>query len=287
MIVVRVRGGLGNQMFQYAAGRALSLRTGEALKLDLSWYEEGRADRPWGLGVFAVEPEVVDPSLREPLAGLRRARRRAPPEPEAAALGLTVYRQTFPDFRPDVVAAPGRAYLCGVWQSEEYFRDHADTVRTDFTFRHPLSEEGRRAVAEIRACDAVAVHVRRGDYADHATTRAVMGLLDADYFRRGTERIATETGARSVFVFTDDPDRVREEVLPELPGARLVRGATDAEDLRLMASCRHHVISNSTFGWWGAWLAESPGQVVVAPARWMRRTLGSNDRVVPERWIRL
>ena len=184
MIVVRILGGLGNQMFQYALGRRLSLERDEALRLDVSGFESDPL-RTLTLDHFALEfelalgkdvralthvpprfPETVVPRkwIPKPL----RNRKRLNPHHVKEVEGFR--------FDPEVLRTPSPAYFDGYWQSERYFDTIADTLRADFAFRAPLTERNAEVAAEIAEGQAVSLHVRRGDYANHARTNEVHGL---------------------------------------------------------------------------------------------------------------
>ena len=187
-------------------------------------------------------------------------------------------------FDPAVLTAPDWTYLCGYWQFERYFCEHEAAVRRAFAFP-PASAESERIAEEIRDSPAVSVHVRRGDYTEHGH----LGFLDEAYYRRAAATIADAVGEVELFVFSDDPAWCAESLsFPRTATIvdRRLAPDRDWEDMWLMSLCRHHVISNSTYGWWGAWLDPSPTKLVVAPRRWVDNEKRQGDPV-PERWIRV
>jgi hypothetical protein len=294
MIIVRLVGGLGNQLFQYAAGRRLALRHGVPLRLDLRALETD-VKRQYALGPFAVDATTASaadladvPPVEAGLVerGYRRLRRAVRPpgrvpavflEPEAGRVDARVLK------------APAHSYLCGFWQSETYFSEAADQVRDDLRLRQPLDEPNARIAKRIRGGTSASLHVRRTDYVADARTHATHGTCSLDYYERAISLIDERLGDPTYFVFSDDPAWARDN----LSSSRTVfvdhnlgspRG--DAHDLTLMAMCDAHVIANSSFSWWGAWLSRSSGPVV-APARWFARAdLDARD-LLPSQWIRL
>jgi hypothetical protein len=277
MVIVRLMGGLGNQMFQYAAARATSLRTGEPVKLDLTWFaDEGSRVSPrrgYELDAFGLELEVAsEGELARTLR--RRIVRRRPRIIEDGSLR----------FDPRVLHARD-VRLIGYWQSERYFADQADTIRRDFELPPADPELERR----IGAVESVSLHVRRGDYASSAKVEAELGVLPLDYYAAAIARMREELGSPEFFVFSNDAAWTEANLAIDAPHTfvRHPPGARAHHDLRLMSLCRHHVVANSSFSWWGAWLREGPDTLVVAPERWFLTPRYDTSDVVPERWLRI
>lgn len=249
LYAVELRGGLGNQLFQYAAARALALRAGVPLLLDATVVGGDHTPRAYALEAFAVAGEVAHDAASLP-AGLADH-----PEP-----GMP--------FDPAVAALPPGTRLRGFFQSELYFRDAAPALRQDLRPVRPFSARAAALRQRILSSPgAIAVQVRRGDMAADPAVRAAFGLCGAEYYRRGFA-ILRALGAADgpVFVFSDDAAAAAALIEGIAPSVAVQTG-TDWEDLLLMGACRHHLIANSTFGWWGAWLAGEQG-ALVAPRRW-------------------
>jgi Glycosyl transferase family 11 len=273
VIVTRLAGGLGNQMFEYAVGRSLALRRNTELHLDLSWFEHilpsetprRYALAPYQLGVRLDGWEHVAHRAAAGYGPLGRVIRRLGLE----VGGVLIDRAK--GFRSAVLDAPDGTLLIGHWQSEQYFADVADTLRSDLTLPHPPSGRTAATMAEVMSSASVSVHVRRGDYVAKRNVTRTLGILSADYYRRAVQLIAESVEGVRVFVFSDDPRWSRAHLDVGHPTIYVANeGDTAAhEDLRLMAACRHHVIANSSFSWWGAWLDDSPDKIVVAPRRWL------------------
>lgn len=284
MIAVRIRGGLGNQLFQYAAGRACALRLGTELALDL---RDWRKPQPYAFGLGHFRIRTVEPPPLPP------ARGDGPAAAVAWALSrprMRSYRERTLGYDPGIEQVRDNTLLKGYWQSERYFADHAETIRAELAFAEPPEGETARLLEEIAALPAVSLHVRRGDYVSNARYNAAHGTTGLDFYRRAMERIAAEMAEEPVvFAFSDDPDWVRENLaLPfEIRFVTHNTAETAHEDMRLMAACRHHVIANSTFSWWGAWLNPSPTKIVYAPRRWFADPGKVNPDITPEGWHRL
>lgn len=283
MILVSLFGGLGNQMFQYAAGRALSDRLGLPLVLDRRHYDRA-VEHGYALDAFRladVAPaSALPPTARaEPLRHLLwRLSGRGPRRFRERGLGYT----------PGFATISGPVWLHGYWQSERYFAAQAELIRADFTPRLPPGPGTARCLEDIATRDcAVSLHVRRGDYVRNPRFAALHGLCGPEYYARALERIAAASGAEPVvFAFSDEPDWVRDNLA--LPFETRVVSHNDAsrshEDMFLMAACRHHVIANSSFSWWGAWLNPRPDKIVIAPARWFADPRISNPDILPQGW---
>jgi hypothetical protein len=287
VIVTRLQGGLGNQMFQYAAGLSLALARQTQLKLDLALLDsrDGRTPRTYELDRFRISAERATPEQLEGLLAKRplaaRISRRL--DPRAAA------RERHFHYDPAVMRLPDDSCLEGYWQSERYFAHAAARVRQEFGFRNEPSGQNAELAREIAARTAVSLHVRRGDYASDPATRAVHGLCSVDYYRRAAAFIAERVRDPVFVLFSDDPEWARTHL--DLGGETLAvdhNGAHNgAEDLRLLSLCRHHIIANSTFSWWGAWLSANPDKIVIAPARWFADGTRDTSDLLPHRWVTL
>lgn len=292
VVAVRLLGGLGNQMFQYAAGRALALRRGAALWLDVSSYEAqgpGVTPRRYELDAFLVaariglpeeNPATASPSLLGRLFG-----RGAP----AAAVPTPLYREPHFAFDPALAAQPTPVLLEGYWQSERYFADAADVIRRELTPREPMDPENAAMAAQIEGVEAVSVHVRRGDYVTNAGANAFHGLCSLDYYQAAVGLIRERVQAPHLFVFSDDHAWTRDHLAFDLPTTYVVANPPDRgfRDMELMARCRHHVVANSSFSWWGAWLNPRVDKTVVAPKNWFADPDVDTRDLIPSNWTRL
>lgn len=289
VVVVRLTGGLGNQLFQYAAARRLSLVRGAELVLDVGWFRyeapQYPVPRPYALDAFGLPARLVSLSpatIERWERGLAARLGRWP----ARRIRLPVISQTedwdLVDER--VLNGPAAVMLLGYWQSDRYFEDAAETIRGEL--RPPTSSNPRfvQLLEAIGSSEAVAVHVRRGDYVSVPQVAERHGTLVPSYYREAVGLVAERVGPDAhLFVFSDDPEWAKEQLVFELPATHVGPTAWPAAaELGLMASCRHHVIANSSFSWWGAWLAEREGQVVVAPRTWFR---DRSTAIVPPRWL--
>ncbi len=280
MIIVRLSDGLGNQMFQYAFGRALSARRGVPLRLDLSAYRRERK-RSYGLGQFlTAESFMTDEEARGVIV--------RPLDAAQPWWNQPVVKEPHFHYSDEVTAVPSSGYFVGYWQSERHFADMAELIRLEFTPKQPLTGVNLDVARMIATRNAVSLHVRRGDYVSDQTVNALHGVCSLDYYRRAVQHVAERVSKPEFFVFTDDPDWTRANLILDFPAYLITQNQNaPVEDLRLMTLCRHHIIANSSFSWWGAWLAGRPGQVACAPERWFGAYPHDTRDLVPDRWARL
>lgn len=293
MITSHIIGGLGNQMFQYAAGRSLALRHGCELQLDTLDFAGYSLHQGFELTtVFGIDSPQIDRQTRDQLLGwrgsglARRLLKRCP--------GFQIGRPPFvnePHFQYwkgwEQLACP--AYISGYWQSELYFSDCADQIREDFKFSKPLDPHSKEIAKEIQGAVSVSLHVRRGDYANNLKTNAVHGLCEPAYYASAIKHLSDQLGAMHLFVFSDDIEWARANLpLAAHPHTFVShnKGSDSWRDMQLMSICRHHVIANSSFSWWAAWLNTSRMKTVVAPKRWFVKNIDTRD-LMPQQWIRI
>jgi len=286
-VIVGLSGGLGNQMFQYAAGRALSLRLQVPLRLDLSWYAN-RKDRKYALADFAIHAEIAACPLPVPplLQGLEsRVSRRW----SRNRSGVPIFREPHFHFSPAFSELVRPVYLEGYWQSERYFDSYRDVIAADFTLPGELPQRCLPVQEEIRAKDAICLHVRRGDYVSNPITASVHELCSLEYYQQGASLVAGGLSNVHGFVFSDDPVWAREHFRVPFPTTVVeVNGPDEAQwDLHLMASCKRFVIANSSLSWWAAWLGSSPDKRVVAPVKWFKTDGRSTIDLIPADWTRI
>lgn len=292
VIIVKLMGGLGNQLFQYAAGRRLACLHGVPLKLDLSWFGEdltGVTPRAFALGPFSIHAE---PATEQEIARLY--------EPPAGRLKRllnfmsrdnrkTHIRSQGVHFDPTILGLPDNILLDGYWQCEKYFNDMAPVIQSDFTISVEPDGKNRDVMSAVCGCNSISIHIRRGDYVTDAKTASRHGTCSREYYREAVKLAAEHVEQPHFFVFSDDPDWVREQFEISYPMTLIDHNGPHQahEDLRLMSNCKHHIIANSSLSWWGAWLNPRPDKIVIAPMRWfIDPTIDTSD-LIPESWQRI
>jgi hypothetical protein len=284
-VTVSIYGGLGNQIFQYAIGRALAIRNHCQLWLDDRHYVT-HPQFKYGLQHFNIQAQIAEPAQLPPARSewLKYFSWRL------VAASRSLVRERGLQFDPTVLERRGKLYLRGYWQSEKYFLDQADCIRQELTFKH--SAEGRNAEMLQQICSAASIglHIRRGDYVNSPRVNKVHGTCSLQYYRAGVEKILNQTQApATVFVFSDDPAWIKQNLRIDCAKVYvdINDGSAAHEDLRLLSACQHQVISNSTFSWWAAWLNRYPDKQIVAPARWFADPAKCSDDLVPASWHRI
>lgn len=293
MVIVKLMGGLGNQLFQYAAGRRLAFVHETRLKLDASALDNGayRTIRQYGMGPFNVQQALATEkdiaTLTRHDSGLFRSflykvagKNVHPP--------ASYIKEAHYHFDPAILELPDNVYLDGYWQSELYFSDIADVLRDELIVVEPPSGRNAELAHEILSSQAVSLHVRRGDYVSDPVTSQLHGTCDLGYYKRAVAYIEKYISNPVFFLFSDDPAWVRENLRLPYPMHVIDHNGENRahEDLRLMSMCRHHIIANSSFSWWGAWLNPSPEKIVVAPRKWFHNDIITTD-LIPNGWVRI
>lgn len=292
MIVSQIIGGLGNQMFQYATGRALSLRRGQPLYLDVSEFAGYSLHQGFELNrIFNCSAAVSTRAEVSSILGWQSFRRvrRVMTRPSMARLRRNeLIVEPYFQYWSGIDQVPQSCYLIGYWQSERYFRDQEAAIRTDFAFTLPLTGRNAELAKHIGSVNAVSLHVRRGDYANNPATTATHGLCSLGYYKEAIQYISARVERPYFFIFSDDIGWVRDHLKMEMPGQFVDHNhvADSYNDMRLMSLCQHHIIANSSFSWWGAWLNPVKDKIVVAPKRWFANQTDVRD-LLPQGWVKL
>jgi hypothetical protein len=287
MKIVKIIGGLGNQMFQFALYKSLQARFAEERVLvDLHCFNGYKKHHGFEIG------RVFGSSYEE--ATLGEVARVAYPYPNFQTWRygsrLLPNRKSMvkekPDFtfEPTALTRPTDTYYDGYWQHEEYFSDIRQDILQTFRFPNFTDKANKEAAAEVQSSNSVAVHIRRGDYTHDKLFHDICTL---PYYERAIRHIESAVDCELFCIFSDDMDWCREHIAPLLGGKRIIyadwnTGKQSFQDIHLMSLCRHNIIANSSFSWWGAWLNENPNKIVVAPSQWMNRQGVSSP--VPEHW---
>ncbi len=287
MITFQAQGGLGNQLFQYAAGRRLAVRHGCQLVVDHHWFDHprpGETPRPLELNRYPVAMRLATPFelLRWTPLRSRWGRYLKPLMP------MNLLREHGHGVNRDVLSAPANSYLSGFWQSEAYFADIREQLLQELTPIEPPGPKDLAMMDRMQLGDSVSVHVRRGDYVSLASASAYHGLCTLDYYRKAIAYVAERVPSPTLFVFSDDPEWTKAHLKSPFPTHYVDHNPPEKafQDLRLMSLCRHHILANSSFSWWGAWLSDPADGLVIAPERWYAVDRPTPD-LIPARWTRL
>ena len=278
-------------MFQYAFGRAHAKRLGVELKLELSdpsliIHNGFELERLFNIKAS----EATSADIRRILGCQRHALIRK----IISASGLqkifnsSVIQEPHFHVAPQMFHLADNSYVCGYWQSEKYFAAMANEIRIEFSFKLPLIDQNADFVEKISSKDSVSLHVRRNDFVNNSKIAAVHGLCSMEYYKSAIKYISDRVKEPHFFVFSDDPIWVKNNLKLDYPCDFIDhnRGAESNNDMRLMSLCKHNIIANSSFSWWGAWLNPNPDKLIIAPKRWFFDQKDVQD-LLPMGWIKL
>ncbi len=295
MIITNVFGGLGNQMFQYAAGRSLALRTGSELRLDYGDWGANRHAQHNGFElprIFSLPTELASAEESKKVLGLqanfylrRIFKNRRMAKLRTRSFVVEPHYHYWPEF--ERIGAP--AYLHGFWQSERYFDEVSDRIRADFAFKEPDSDENRAWLSKMRSTRSVSLHVRRGDYVSNTAASQYHGTCSPAYYSAAVDYIARREPDAELFVFSDDIEWARSNLDLKLPAHYIFNnsGPSSYVDMQLMSNCAHNIIANSSFSWWGAWLNFNKDKIVVSPSRWFADQRVQAGDLYPPGFVRI
>ncbi len=289
MIIIKIGGGLGNQMFQYAFGRNIAITNKTTVKFDsLSWFEQFKA-RTHKLHHFNV---AGDFATDKEIGKLRKYRKKGGRLAFLHNYFITdnsIYiKQRGFEFNPKILEVKEPAYLDGHWQSEKYFENVKDIIRKEFTLKNEPSNIYKNKEQEIKDKNSVSLHIRRGDYLTMQKAIDTIGVCSLDYYDRAVKEITKKIENPTFFVFSDDIEWVKENLKIKYPMIFVSNDELkDYEELVLMSKCKHNIIANSSFGWWGAWLNSNPNKIVITPKKWFKNTSKNTRDLIPESWLKL
>lgn len=294
MIISSISGGLGNQMFQYAAGYALARSKGVRLKLDISAYDRCQMHEGFLLNdVFNMKAEIAAPADVVAEFGIRGIPwvRRGLARINAGLLGGSYVREPKPfHFWPGLFdAASSSSYLHGNWQSELYLKQYESEIRSEFSFRTQAVHDSARKVEEeiLSENNSVSIHVRRGDFADDPALRATYGICSIEYYRDAIKYLESRVGGVKSYVFSDDMAWVKKNFnIGNAVHVDVGRDIGSWVDMYFMSLCRHNITANSTFSWWAAWLNANLDKIVITPREWDIVGTKMPD-LIPIDWIKI
>lgn len=295
MIIVRISGGLGNQMFQYAVAKAMASKKNDSFKMDLSFYTK-QTFRRYELGHFNIEENIASEKECKRLRGsegiILKIKKRLgiadvkPGSYHADSMLSHRAERTEQIFREDILRLTGDVYLDGYWQSEKYFKDTRTEINKDFTPKYGINGVVKRYLGAIQATNSVGLHVRRGDYVDNnPRIGSGLNLTKISYYLQAIKYISDRVETPVYYIFSDDLSwcKANFNCLEHKVFVEETNSAID--DMVLMKNCKHNIIANSTFSWWGAWLNANDAKIIIAPKIWYK----TNHRLhlAPAEWVRL
>lgn len=291
--IVKFNGGLGNQMFQFAFACALADKFNVNVVFDFSYFEEVKQNknvtsRAFELDAFNIEyPEAS----KEDLQKVKRSDFESKLKRHLAKMfpvkyGINYIREKHNCiFEQKMLNSPDYFYYEGYFQNEKYFKHIRNDLLKKFSLKIPLNEKNQKILNEINKTNSVSIHIRRGDYVTLDYVNKIHGICSPDYYKKAIEYIAKKVETPHFFLFSDDIKWVIENLKIEYPCTIIdFNQGKGIFDLELMKHCKHNIIANSSFSWWGAWLNENPYKIVIAPKNWMVK---QKSNIVSSDWIKL
>lgn len=288
-IICGISGGLGNQMFQYAYGRALSKRCGGELLLDLSWFDESYTtvtNRPLGLDLFNFDYKVAS---EEDILNIKgRGKRKKGLKKLLSFDNSNFIKENHYHFDESLLNVKKDSYFSGYFQSEKYFSDFEELIKSDFAFKDELNDDYKKLSQLMDNENSVGIHIRRGDYVNDKNTSIHHGVCSVEYYKEALKIISEKVKDPVFYFFSDDLDWVKDNLNIDGDVVYVESSlAKDHEDMQLMTMCKHFIIANSSFSWWGAWLSVDKDKTVIAPLKWFNDGSKNTKDLIPQGWTRI
>ena len=280
MIIVRVTGGLGNQMFQYAMYKSLE-KKGKLVKLDSkSFYETKKEHNGYELErIFDIKPnkptkEDLEKFDENNISTLFKIKRKLFGDKKF------VYDTKEYVFNKDLYKLKN-SYLNGYWQSIKYFEGIENDIKKDFRFKNQLDNKNLEILNEIENSNSISIHIRRGDYMSPENYNMYGCIATPTYYKKAIKVIEEKVENPTFFVFSNDMDWVKKniQINSRVFYIDINSGNGSYKDMQLMSNCKHNIIANSSFSWWGAWLNENKNKIVIAPKKWINREDVDSDKI--------
>ena len=290
MIITQLKGGLGNQLFQYAAGLSLANYHNVPLKVDVGLlknpdeligtlrnFELQHLHHPPAIATVAEINNVRNQNFITKYFDMFRP-----------SYQRIVYNEKQFNFDPNFFSSGKNIYLKGYRQSELYFSSIEQIIRNSFQLKMELIAGVSELAEKLKQTASVSIHIRRGDY-KNATVQQYHGILTESYYQEAIRQISTQIKNPLFFIFSDDIDWVKMNLLFD-SNTTFVSGNishTHYEDFYLMSQCRHNIIGNSSFSWWAAWLNNYSEKIVIAPKKWFGNAPNDTKDLIPQNWIKI
>lgn len=276
-VTVQLVGGLGNQLFQYALGLSLSLKLGQALDLDIAPFKNYKLHH-YALDHFNISAKKTN--LNKLNIFLSRL------------FKLRFITELSFEYQPEILKLKTRKniYLKGYWQSEKYFSDIRPVLIKELTLKSSLNTQDLGIITKIKeAAVSVSLHVRRSDYFNNKETLSIHGICSLDYYEKAIALLEKKYDSLILFIFSDDIAWAKENIKTKFPTVFVDHNTAERNyaDLYLISQCQHHIIANSSFSWWGAWLSDFPQKTVIAPRDWFQDRTRNTADLIPANWIRI
>jgi hypothetical protein len=297
MLIIRITGGIGNQLFQYAFVRSLSIKLNKNFNLDLSWYRDyhkfEKADnqnaatkREYLLDKFNIKENLLNPVYLSISFRLNNSSNFDKIKKYPPFRFFTYNTITELDFDFNKIKNFNNVYLSGFWQKNNLFEEYRDILKEELTLKNNMSEKNTILLDKIKSSSSIAIHIRRGDLLSRPIAVAEQPSSSKQYYYNAINKIKWKVEKPEVFVFSDDINWVKNNYKFDIPTTYIDNEGPDFEHFKLMCNCKHQIIANSTFSWWAAWLNNYQEKIVISPKWWYRDPIKNESIIrIPENWI--
>ena len=290
MIIVKLQGGLGNQMFQYAMAKQLAILNNTFLKIDRNHFANNNnaaniTVRKYELAIFRLD--VAEATIQDINYFTKKSHLLGRIIKKIS--GAKIINETAYSFDPNYNSYGANCYLNGYWQNEKYFRNISSVIKAEFEFKNTLVDDNAKVCSLVNSSNSVSLHIRRGDYVDNASTNEFHGTCSMEYYRQAISLINTRVDNPHFFIFSDDVDWVKANFKLDILFTIVDINDEDncGNDLHLISLCKHNIMANSSFSWWGAWLNNNNNKVVIGPKKWFNDTTIDTSTLLPDNWFKI
>ncbi len=295
MIISKIYGGLGNQLFQYAFGRYLSIKNNTELKLDTTALEDKSIKgeftiRTFQLDLFSIHATIASDNEIEKFKKSKIQKIK-----DLLLLYLPIQfnnlyiKEPYFHFFDKALNAPKNSYIDGYWQSEKYFFSIREQLLKELKPKNKVSEKTAELEVDIKATQSVSIHVRRGDYISIKSNNDFYETCTSEYYTSAITYVCEKLEKPVLYVFSDEPAWFKQNVKTNYKTVYVTHniGNQSFEDMYLMSLCKCNIIANSSFSWWGAWLNANANKIVIAPKKWFKIKSKNSKDLLPKEWIQL
>ncbi len=297
MIIIKIFGGLGNQMFQYAFARSLSIKYNRRLIIDKTYFNKENYPfnlhpkyYPYKLNLYNTNNEFISSNISKYIKNVRRKRIYSIANP---IVSHSFFRQYIPEyfnqrnFSFKNTKKSKIAFIDGYWQKFKIVEEYKNDISKNLTLKDEnISELNKKIINRISSTNSVSVHFRRGDYISNPKFLANYEICSLKYYKSAMDYIKKIVNDAVFYIFSDDINWVKKNMNFEYSIVFIDNNEPDHEHQYLMSQCKHNIIANSSFSWWGAWLNKNPDKIVIAPAKWFRSEDRKDDIYYPKSWVR-
>jgi len=294
MIIMQLKGGLGNQLFQYSLGRCLSIKKHTPLFLDISFFHDKTHEdhllphskfmlNELDLDYTICNDHDSDRLVKKSRKAFSRFKRKIDP------YNTCLFIEKGIGFDPKVFNLPKNVFVTGWFQSEKNFFPVRDLIRKEIRFKKIEDRANELMASKINSVNSVSIHIRRTDYFKNDESESYFGILGLNYYKKCVDIMRDKVFDPHFFIFSDDIDWVRKKfkISENITIVDINVNAHPAQDMRLMSLCKHNIIANSSFSWWAAYLNCNPDKIVLAPSLWFGTDPKSIKDIVPDSWIKI